>query len=57
MIKLGHLAKNTYIKNGERKLNCYLVNIPKRVVFHSGIKDTDELKVYTKDGKIIIEKA
>lgn len=51
------LTKNYYYgKNGERKINCYLINISKDVVQKATIKDDEELKIYAKDGKIIIEK-
>ena len=39
----------------ERKLNCYVVNIPKEVVEKTNLKDED-LKISSKDNKIIIEK-
>lgn len=52
------LAKNYYYgKNGERKVNCYVVNISKEILNKTGIKDTDTVNIITKDGKIIIEKA
>lgn len=51
------LAKNMYTTaKGERKLNCYLANIPKEVVYKTNIKDGDNIKVYSKRNKIIIEK-
>lgn len=52
------LAKNMYksLKTGERKLNCYLVNIPKEIVNKTGLADK-ELKISAKEDKIIIEKA
>ena len=40
---------------GERKLNCYVVNIPKEVVEKTNLKDV-VLKISSKDNKIIIEK-
>ena len=40
---------------GERKINCYVVNIPKEVVEKTNLKDVD-LKISSKDNKIIIEK-
>ena len=40
---------------GERKINCYVVNIPKEVVEKTNLKDAD-LKISSKDNKIIIEK-
>ncbi len=54
---MSKLAKNYYYnKQGERKINCYLVNISKEIVKDSNIKDEDEIKIYSKDNKIIIEK-
>lgn len=51
------LSRNMYTTaKGERKLNCYGVNIPKEVVNQTGITAIDELKVYAKGSKIIIEK-
>ena len=50
------LAKNMYTTaKGERKLNCYIVNILKEVVEKTNLKDED-LKMSSKDNKIIIEK-
>lgn len=40
---------------GERKLNCYGVNIPKEIVNKTDLEDKD-LKISAKDNKIIIEK-
>ena len=53
------LAKNMYksLKTGERRLNCYMCNIPKVVVEKSDIKDDDNIKIYVKNKKIIIERA
>lgn len=50
-------SKNMYIsiKTGEKKLNCYTVNISKEVVDKTDLKDK-ELKIYAQDNKIIIEK-
>lgn len=54
---MAKLGKQPYFtRAGEKKINCYKVNIKKEIVEQAGIKDTDEIKVYTKDGKIIIEK-
>lgn len=51
------LAKNYYYgKNGERKINCYVVNISKEIVANSNIKEDDEITVYSQGNKIIIEK-
>ena len=50
------LAKNMYTTaKGERKLNCYVVSIPKEVVDKTNIKDK-QLNIYASDNKIIIEK-
>lgn len=52
---MAKLVKNYYYgKNGEKKINCYLIHIPKRVVLEANIKDTEDLKIYSKDNKIII---
>lgn len=53
---MGKLAKQMYITaKGERKINCYIVNIPKEVVNKTDLSDK-ELKIYTENGKIIIDK-
>ena len=50
------LAKNMYTTaKGERKLNWYVVKIPKEVVEKTKLKEED-LKISSKDNKIIIEK-
>lgn len=52
------LAKNYYYgKNGEKKLNCYILHISKEILNKTDIKDTDTVNIIAKDGKIIIEKA
>ena len=52
------LAKQYYYSpTGERKINCYKVNLSKELINQTNIKDNDEIKVYVKDNKIIIEKA
>ena len=51
------LAKNKYkTLSGDVKINTYLIHIPKKVVYETNIKDDDDVKVYAKDNKIIIEK-
>ena len=53
---MAKLGKNAYTTaKGERKINCYLVNIPKIVVEQTDLLDKT-LNIYAKDGKIIIEK-
>lgn len=52
------LAKNMYrsLKTGERRLNCYVVSLPKEVVNKTDLVDK-ELKITAENNKIIIEKA
>jgi len=51
------LIKNKYrTLKGDIKVNSYLLNISKKVVEESGIKDTDNIKVYANGNKIIVEK-
>lgn len=45
-----------YSKDGERRINCYHVIVPKHIVKKAGIDEIDELVVYAKGNKIIIEK-
>lgn len=45
-----------YTRDGERKTNCYHVVISKNVIGETNITEDDELKIYAKDNKIIIEK-
>lgn len=54
---MAKLGKQMYysIKDKEKKLNCYKINIPKEVVNKTDLVDK-EVKVYSKDNKIIIEK-
>ena len=53
---MGKLAKQMYTTaKGERKLNCFVVNIPKEVVLRTNLIDK-EIVVYAKDNKIIIER-
>jgi len=50
------LSKLYYITSkGERKINCYNVQIPKKVVEQTNIQENN-IKVYAKDNKIIIER-
>lgn len=51
------LAKNMWTNaKGERKVNCYLVNLSKEIVNKTDIKDNDELTIYVNNKKIIIER-
>ena len=50
------LSKLYYITSkGERKINCYNVQISKKVVQNTNIGE-NQIKVYAKDNKIIIER-
>ncbi len=52
------LAKNMWTNSkGERELNCYVCNISKEVVSKTDILENDEIKVYSENNKIIIEKS
>lgn len=54
---MAKLSKNYYYnKKGEQKINCYVCNIPKAIVDKTNIKD-NEIKITSKDNKIIIERA
>lgn len=51
------LAKNYYYgKNGERKINCYKAPITKEMLKKTNIKEDDNINIYVKDNKIIIER-
>ena len=53
---MAKLGKNSYTTSkGEKKLNCYIINISKEVANEADLVDK-ELKIYAKDGKIIIDK-
>ena len=50
------LVKNYYYgKNGEKKLNGYLIHLSKEEVQQANIDDTKEIEKYVKDNKIIIK--
>lgn len=51
------LAKNYYRTAGnQKKVNCYMANIPKDIVNKAGIQENDEINIREEYGKIIIEK-
>lgn len=51
------LVKQNYTTNkGIKKVNCYKVNISKEIVNEVKFDENTYLKVYAKDGKIILEK-
>lgn len=45
-----------YSRNGEKKVNTYLINIPRAIVEETKLQDK-QLKVTAKGNKIIIEKS
>lgn len=50
------LNKQMYITaNGEKKINCYKINLSKELVKKSNIDVDKDIRTYTKDNKIIIE--
>lgn len=50
------LSKLYYMTSkGERKINCYNVQIPKKVVEQTNIQENN-IKVYAENNKIIIER-
>ena len=52
------LAKQYYLNlKGEKKVNCYKVNISKEILKFTNIKENDEIVIYPLNDKIIIEKA
>lgn len=53
MAKINKLYYTT--SKGEKKINCYNVQIPKRVVDKTDIGE-NQIKVYVEGNKIIIEK-
>ena len=57
VIRLAKLAKQYYTTaNGERKLNCYILTIPKAVIEKTDITENDELVVIEETGEIKITK-
>lgn len=52
------IKKNYYYnKNGEKKINSYMIYISKELIRKSNINETDNIEVKTDGEKIIIEKA
>lgn len=55
---MARLAKQLYYTaKGEHKINCYKVNIPKKIVKQTNITDKDDIEIYAEKNKIIIERA
>lgn len=54
---MSKLAKQYWINSkGEKKVNCYKLNLSKQLVDKTDLGDK-EIKIVVKDNKIIIEKA
>ena len=54
---MAKLVKQKYNSvTGERKVYSYMASISKAVVEQAGFTGEEEIKVYAKNGKIIIEK-
>lgn len=54
---MAKLNKQLYTTSkGEKRVNCYTANIPKKVVKQTDIGDYDDVRIYAEDNKIIIEK-
>lgn len=45
-----------FTASGETKVNCYKLAISKKHLEKAGIKETDDLEVFTEGDKIIIRK-
>lgn len=45
-----------YTSKGEKKINCYKLNISKEIVKESGITDQDTIVISAEKNKIIIKK-
>ncbi len=54
---MSKIFKNCYFtRSGEKRINCYYINLSKEVVEKALINEKDELNVHSENGKIIIEK-
>lgn len=54
---MARLTKQYYFsQKGERKINCYKINVSKELLKQTDIKEDDQIKIYAKNNKIIIEK-
>ena len=54
---MAKLTKQMYYKaDGPKRINCYKVAISKEIVKQANIQDDEEIKIYKKKNKIIIEK-
>ena len=54
---MPRLAKNYYrTKEGHKRINCYMANIPKEIVKKAGLEDDDEIAIREEYGTIVILK-
>lgn len=55
---MAKLIKNYYYTSkNEKKINSFNVSISKKIVEAAGFTGEEKIKIYVKEGKIIIEKA
>lgn len=45
-----------YTRNGEKKINCYHILLPKSIVKKAKINENDEIIIYESYGSIVIAK-
>jgi len=51
------LVQQKYVNaSGEKKVNCYKINISKRYLEQAGIKENDDLEIHVHGNKLIIMK-
>jgi len=56
--KMTKLVKQFYkTKDGEVKLHCYKLTLPKEIVNKSNIDSENKINIKVENGKIIIERA
>ena len=50
------LVKNYYYdKNGNKKLNGYLIHLSKKDILQANINDNNDMIIYVENNKIVIE--
>ena len=50
------IPQKYYTASNEAKVNCYKINISKKLLERAGIDEKDDLKAYAEGDKIIIKK-
>ena len=54
---MSKLVKQYYYSStGEKKVNCYHINMPKEFVTKAGFEEEDEIVVYSIDETIVVAK-